>query len=302
MPPLTNEFSWSRSRDATFKECRRRYYFQYYGSWGGWDVGADAETREIYILKQLKSRQMWAGEVVHTCIQRSLENVRTRIEPLPVDEIVSLALDQMRREWKQSQQKIYRSRPKTIGLFEHEYDVPIPNEEWRSNAANAQACLRNFYGSETYRWIRSSSTDEWLDLEDFSHFHLDDTKVHVKLDFALRDGEAVHIYDWKTGRRDEEDNSIQLACYALYATEKWDAPPRSVRTSEFNLARNLVKEYSITEADIERISNYIRGSIRDMKELIKAATINEVEKDSCPLTTETWRCRNCNFKRLCERP
>ena len=31
MAELANEFSWSRSRDASFHECRRRYFYQYYG-------------------------------------------------------------------------------------------------------------------------------------------------------------------------------------------------------------------------------------------------------------------------------
>ena len=45
MTDLVNEFSWSRTRDNCFKECRRRYYFQYYGSWGGWDAEADPLAR-----------------------------------------------------------------------------------------------------------------------------------------------------------------------------------------------------------------------------------------------------------------
>jgi hypothetical protein len=32
---LENKFNWSVSRDGVFQECPRRYYFQYYGSWGG---------------------------------------------------------------------------------------------------------------------------------------------------------------------------------------------------------------------------------------------------------------------------
>jgi len=134
MAALLNEFSWSRSRDGTFQECRRRYWFQYYGAWGGWEATADPETRTIYLLKQLKSRQMWAGEVVHACIQRSLENLQAGVEPMAVDDILSLALDQMRIEWKQSRDHVYRSRPKTLALFEHEYDVPVSAAEWRANA------------------------------------------------------------------------------------------------------------------------------------------------------------------------
>ena len=154
MAALVNEFSWSRSRDNTFQECRRRYWFQYYGHWGGWEANADAETRTIYILRHLKLRQMWAGEVVHACIQRSLENLRAGIEPLPVDRILALALDQMRTEWKQSREHVYRSRPKTLALFEHDYDVPVPGEEWRSNAEHVTNCLKTFYASDTYAWIR----------------------------------------------------------------------------------------------------------------------------------------------------
>src|SRR5207244_1495250 len=72
MPPmgdLANEFSWSRSRDNTFQECRRRYFYHYYGAWGGWDAGAPEDVRRLYILKQLASRQMWAGRVVHDAIE-----------------------------------------------------------------------------------------------------------------------------------------------------------------------------------------------------------------------------------------
>ena len=40
MAELTNEFSWSRSRDGTFQDCRRRYFYHYYGAWGGWEAAA----------------------------------------------------------------------------------------------------------------------------------------------------------------------------------------------------------------------------------------------------------------------
>ena len=301
MAELTNEFSWSRSRDATFRECRRRYWFQYYGSWGGWAASADPQTREIYILKQLKSRQMWAGEVVHTCIQRSLTNLRAGIEPLPVETILSLALDQMRTEWKQSRERVYRARPRTTGLFEHEYEVEVSDAEWRANAEHVASCLKTFYASDTYRFIRALPRERFLEIEDFSSFQLDGTRVHVKLDFACREGDRHHIFDWKTGRRDDEDNSIQLACYALYASERWGPAPDNVRTVEFNLARNALREYAVTSADIDRTRNYVRGSIRDMLALLRDPSGNDADRESCPLTTELWRCRTCSFKRLCDR-
>ena len=47
MGDLANEFSWSRSRDATFQDCKRKYFYHYYGSWGGWEADAAAEVRRL---------------------------------------------------------------------------------------------------------------------------------------------------------------------------------------------------------------------------------------------------------------
>ena len=71
MADLVNEFSWSRTRDNVFKECRRRYFYQYYGAWGGWDADADPLVRRLYVLKKLGTRQMWAGRLVHETIERA---------------------------------------------------------------------------------------------------------------------------------------------------------------------------------------------------------------------------------------
>jgi hypothetical protein len=61
MSTFKNEFSWSISRNKVFQTCPRQYFFNYYGYWGGWEMDAPARTRQIYILKNLKNRYMWAG-------------------------------------------------------------------------------------------------------------------------------------------------------------------------------------------------------------------------------------------------
>src|SRR2546422_620828 len=47
MAELKNEFSWSRSRDNAFQECKRKYFYHYYGAWGGWDAAAPQEVRRL---------------------------------------------------------------------------------------------------------------------------------------------------------------------------------------------------------------------------------------------------------------
>ena len=65
MATFKNEFSWSKTRDEIFKTCPRQYWFAYYGFWNGWLKDAPERTRQIYVLKNLKNRQTWAGEKIH---------------------------------------------------------------------------------------------------------------------------------------------------------------------------------------------------------------------------------------------
>src|SRR5947209_255184 len=88
MGDLANEFSWSRSRDGAFQECKRRYFYHYYGAWGGWDAAVAPEVRRLYILKQLASRQQWAGRTVHDAIELALHGLRDG-RSMPVEPFVA---------------------------------------------------------------------------------------------------------------------------------------------------------------------------------------------------------------------
>ncbi len=116
MTEIQNDFSWSKSRDEVFQICPRQYFFNYYGFWGGWDRDADERTREIYILKQLKNRYMWAGGKVHNCIKHTLKNLQRGISVLELDDIVSLTINQILEDFRSSREGRYRVYPKTCAL------------------------------------------------------------------------------------------------------------------------------------------------------------------------------------------
>ena len=45
-------------------------------------------------------------------------------------------------------------------------------------------------------------------MEEFSSFHLDKIKINLAIDCAIKEGEDIHIYDWKTGKSLSENLSI----------------------------------------------------------------------------------------------
>lgn len=57
--------------------------------------------------------------------------------------------------------------PKSCALFEHECDVDLPDDEWKKVAEEVEQCLRNFYGSEVFAFLRDLPQEKWLEVENF---------------------------------------------------------------------------------------------------------------------------------------
>jgi hypothetical protein len=300
MAAFKNEFSWSKTRDGVFKTCPRQYWFAYYGFWNGWLKDAPEITRKIYVLKNLRNRQAWAGEKIHDCIHRSISNIRRGIKVLPVDEIISITLDQMRNEFRSSRSKNYWKSPKTCALYEHEYGVEVTDQQWKEMAQNVETCLKNFYASDIYAGLKSHGKEGWLEVEEFSSFLLDDVKINVVIDCAVKEGKGVIIYDWKTGKALSEDLSVQLCCYAFYAMEKWDLPPESLQVVEYNLSSNKANSFSVAMAEVEGIKGYVRGSVKDMRSLLKDPANNiPLPEDQFTKVEDERAIGRCNFRKVC---
>jgi len=244
---------------------------------------------------------MWAGAKVHDCINHTLTNLQRGISVLDVDQIVDITLNQMREEFRSSREKRYLTHPKTCALFEHEYETPVSNDDWKKTADNMELCLRNFYSSETYEMLKELSQKMWLEVEDFSSFNLDSTKIWAVLDCSFQtDDGGITIIDWKTGRRMSEDVSMQLCCYAMYAMEKWSVNPEKVKLIEYNLLANQGSEFNVSGAEIENTKAYIAGSIADMQSLLVDVGENQPKEEDAFLKVEDERVRaGCNFRKVC---
>jgi hypothetical protein len=301
MSEFRNEFSWSKSRDEVFQACPRQYYFNYYAYWGGWEQNAPERTRQIYVLKNLKNRYMWRGDAVHQCIKHTLKNLQRGISVLDVDEIISITINKMRDDFRSSRNKRYLMYPKSCALFEHEYDVDLPDDEWKKVAEEVEQCLRNFYGSETFDLLKDLPQEKWLEVENFSYFYLDDIKIWAVLDCSFQTDDGVTIIDWKTGRTTSKDISLQLSCYAMYCQDRWGIKPENIRLIEYNLLSDQKAEFNITESEIKDTTSYIKGSVADMKSLLLDVDNNVPKDEKFFKKIEDARIRDrCNFKKICD--
>ena len=194
------------------------------------------------------------------------------------------------------------THPKTCALFEHEYEMPVSDADWKQTADNTEQCLRNFYASDTFAMLKELPQQMWLEVEEYSSFKLNDIKIWAVLDCSFRteDG-GITIIDWKTGRRMSDDVSTQLSCYAMYALEKWGVDPKRVKLIKYNLLTNQGVEFVIGRDEIENTKAYIAGSIADMQSLLVDVGENVPKEEDAFEKVEDERVRaDCNFRKVCD--
>lgn len=299
MAELDNTFSWSRSRDHLFNKCRRKYFYHYYGSWGGWEPDASEEVRRLYVLKQLTSRQAWAGRLVHEGVEWVLRALREGRE-LPEGWLVEEFVQRMRREWRFSRDRGYWDAPKEAALFEHEYGLQIAPREWQVLRDHVVRCLRNFYRLPLLAEIRRTPPERWILIEEIRAFEFEGTAIYAAPDFGYWTAEErLALVDWKTGSPAPEESALQLGGYALYAREILEVDPERVDLLEVNLREPSVIRHPWDAGRLKEVTEQLRLSIRGMKAWLRDPEANLAVLDDFERTEELRLCRGCNFRAVC---
>ncbi len=296
--PLENEFSWSLSRARTFEDCPLKYWFHYYGSWGGWEMDAPADARELYLLKNLTNLHLIAGDTVHRAIQRALEDLARGRETDP-EQLVQWCKTEMQRAVHESLDEAWRERPKQCArLFEHHYG-PRPQREFLVRIARKIGdSVRTFFKSKAFGLIRETDPAEWLPMETLDTFEFEGTKVYAVPDFACRHQGDVLLLDWKTGQPDER-NSDQVVLYALFAAARWGADPDRVQGAPVYLLNGGGFEpRQVTPEDRARVAGMVRDSIAKMRGRLKEPTTNVADRSGFA-PSPGHPCRSCNFRGVC---
>jgi hypothetical protein len=282
------QFSWSVSRHTTFAACRRRYFYSYYAA------NQDAEVKR---LKNLSALPLWAGSVVH----ETIENVLKTWDVLPgQDEQAAIARQavhgRMAAEWRESETGSPRFR-----LFEHEYEVPVEQDDKRIAVGTVRRSLGHFFQSETLADALAAGRNRFLSIEDLVSFRVDDVEVLLRMDLAFRrrDDQAV-IVDWKTGRSESRLGALQVAGYALFAAERgWVVRPEEIETQLVYLAVPRTVQETVSAATLDRARSFIRRSASDMRALLRDPAANVAVESDFPRVDQPHVCRRCCFRRLC---
>ena len=301
MGRLTNTFSWSLSRRKMFDECRRQYYLNYYGSWEGWEDGAAPAARLAYRLKQIVTLDMWVGDILHRLIEGRMLRLQRGFRP-HAQALREQARSLLNQEWQQSVERRWRENPKhNRNLFEHYYSVAISDKRRAEVRDKLFACLDHFCALPLLDRLVAAEPGDWLAVEQLDTFLVDRVPVFVKVDCAARlDGRTLLI-DWKSGRAAERDLD-QVACYGLYAMQKWNVGFDDLRTLLVYLQSGEATEKTIAPDQALAMQERIVSGIAAMRKLLADPAANVAREEDFPMTDDRRRCGRCNFHEICYGP
>lgn len=299
------------SRAGTFAECKRRFYFEYYLAWRGWERDAPDERKQAYLLKKMTRMPMHAGTCLHDALQWWFEEKRAGRDA-PPNEVVAHAVDALRRGWVESRDGSWRQRPaKKTRLAEHHFGEPEVDES--TDAARDYGTrfvdrirdgVETFFTSADLAPVRDAAPDTWLACEELGTIELFGEKVYAVPDFAFRTADGAAIYDWKTGKPREADR-FQLALYALYAEQTWGLEPTSVRCVDAYLTTGEVVEDHPTREELDATLGRVEASIGAMRALHFDAGEMVGDREHFPMipadSDDARACRRCNFREVCGR-
>ena len=298
-----NEFSWSFTRHTVFQACLKKYYFAYYAAWGGWQETAPPATRELYRLKRLATRAQWAGHHAHLALETLVKHFRHR----PAGEIAAQAetrqLELMRREFRDSRAGPGRSDPvHRAGLFEHEYQLEVPAEEWKAIVDRVALAIRHFLASDLWAGLQALPDEALLSAEKRAHFVLDGLKVQAVPDLVVRRGPAVCIYDWKTGTSLPAEHRTQMGVYALLAADRWTAAPEQITAVVYNAVHDQRETFAFSAEELDNLREFIRDSADEMLFPLEQPEANDPgDGGNFDCTEIADTCKTCAFLRVCPR-
>lgn len=306
---IKNEFAWSWSRHEMFYQCPRKIYWQYYGSWHGWEPEAPRDAALAYRLKQMRSMAMLVGGTLHEVVRERLHMRPDAGGPVPAqqiqDEVERRVLKRLResrnRDWER-----FGNPKKYAILFEDYYGPGIDQKQQDAALALIRECTTGFAAS-VYARRAFAVTKKRLRIIDPSEFdemkfEMDGVLVYAAPDLVVEDDEGMlHVVDWKTGKARKADVA-QLAVYGLYVTEKLGAPLERVIAHVVYVRSGEREKYdrlreSVAEAR-RRVSTYtadVRSRLTDVADNV-AGDIAQF-----PMTDNRLLCRRCKFQEICAR-
>lgn len=296
-----SSISWSPSKMNTAKQCSRRFYYQYYGSKKS-KAKDDPDKDRLQFLANFSNKSLVAGEIVHAVIATYFRKAKLK-EVWSLERLRSFAFHILQQAIQ------YSKKIKAGGALQPEYPPAIFKEIFFDLVAESvivdevkskiEANLKNFANSEKFRHLREGGQSFNSVIEEKAKFELvKGIKVDGVIDIAFDEGNIFRIADWKTGKVEEEDTSLQLLTYALWVANK-KGKKDAIIIEKAYLAEDRIEQLEYSDVHLARA----RARIIQDAEILRELQELGLEGNSQAFTKcgKPKICLLCPFQEVCDK-
>jgi hypothetical protein len=188
-------------------------------------------------------------------------------------------------------------------LFEHHYGLEIPQYKIDNIRTKIARCIGWLFKSYApWKMIMQLPPSAFLSMEKLDSFIVDGCRAFSKPDLAVKVGDKVTMYDWKTGKARPTDDE-QILTYALFAAHKgWAANPENLELVLVYMNEGFEKVIKPTKESLDEQMKKIEAGIQELRSLLMSpeSSDNEINQKLVSMTRDVRTCLRCNFRAACD--
>lgn len=296
------KISWSPSKIGTLKQCPRKFYYQYYGSKQS-KAKLDHNKDRLKFLAGLSNKSLVAGEIIHAVIANYFNKAKQG-DSWDTGRLISFSLSMLRSSIQYSKDErngIHRVLPYPPAILKEIYYGTNDDRELSDEIVERlNVSLKNFSESDRFSYLRRSGKRDGSIIEGKCNYILpDNIKVDGVIDLAFHDDDKFWIADWKTGKVEQEETSLQLLSYALWATLQKGVAKGDVNIQKAYLLDDKLEGLEYSEEQLTRAKARIVQDVEILRELNDFGINGNFEAFS--KCEQVKLCNLCPFQEVCDK-
>jgi hypothetical protein len=290
-----------------FRRCQRQFFFR--------EIAAhhsekEPWRREAFVLKQLKTLELWRGSVIHEGIQHYVVPALKKGDALNWQSLTDQTIDRAKRQIAFSEQKRYRepgiSKSKNMdfcALVPHENGTGVSAAEFATvckeirTAFDRLAAMSDLWQPLLGRKDLQAEKKIWV--------RFDDIQIMAQIDLLFdRSLGYPTIIDWKSYELGgDTDARLQTALYgwALWKSNRFAGlrSPENIELLECQVQEGVVTKHECSFEVFDELEDYLYRSLHRIFSLCRSKKLDEARLQDFAFTENPNNCEHCTFKQLC---
>jgi len=299
-------FQWSISTDRLSRRCQKQLFFR--------EIAANHASkepwrREAFLLKQLKTLDLWRGTVIHEGIQHYVVPALKEGHPLDWKLLTDQTINRAKAQLAFSERRRYREPGIVKGkhedfcaLIPHENGQGVSEPEFQEVCADITDAFQRL-AEIPGLWAKLLGRKD-CQAEKQLWVNFDNVRIMVQLDLLFeRSLDHPSIIDWKSyeiGGDTEARLQMVLYGWALWKSKIYTVrSPEDIELLECQVQDGVIIKHECSQEVFDELEDYIYRSVDRIFSLCRSKKLSEAKLEDFAFTDNPNSSEHCAFRQLC---